>query len=666
VDRRSSCVALPSGVLLGYSRSAARIHGSGQAEGSFVRTMIPRGPYGVKPVTPVPTGFIWPVRPCLQDLDTRPGQANNGRTFRWERFGETAIDQEEPTILEQSHTGIGWAIARLADVSRSCFAPIPLARREGAGSSILTANSGPSRDEFVVDATPQGMSPSGQPVGSVEPVVSFRGVSKRFGATLAVDNVDLDVAQGEIHALLGANGAGKSTLIKLLAGIYQPDAGEIYLNGRPLNRLGSDRSPIAFIHQDLGLFGWTTVAENIALVRGYPKRARLIDWARTSEEAGKALRILGSDIAPDTQLSALSQTEKAIVAIARALALEAEVVVLDEPTASLTESDVARLFGVLDRLRAHGVAITYVSHRLDEVFRLADRVTVLRDGKNVYSAPVATTNPAELVTLIIGRPPSEVFLKPPPATGTPLLEARDIRVGTLGPVSLQVMGGEILALTGLGGAGQNVIGRAICGIARISSGSIVLDGHPLVLRNAGDAVAHSIAFVSSNRQDEGLAPRLSVKENVFLNPSAWGRRIIDLMLRRNESARALRLAKRFLIRPPDPERSVDTLSGGNQQKVLLARSAGLRSALLVLEEPTRGVDVGAKAEIYQIIVDALDEAHAVILVSSDLEEVAGICSRALIFHGGAITSELPRDQMSLARLTHLVTGADVRAPVPSP
>lgn len=510
-----------------------------------------------------------------------------------------------------------------------------------------------------LSATPQALSGSGHG----EPVVSLRGVSKRFGGTLALDNVDLEVRAGEIHALLGANGAGKSTLIKLLAGIHQPDTGELWLKGRPLSRLGGLQSPIAFIHQDLGLFAGTTVAENIALVRGYPKRFGFIDWHSTTAEASKALRILGSDIRPAARLSELSQTERAIVAIARALARDAELLVLDEPTATLTEPEVARLFGVLHRLRAHGMAIIYVSHRLDEVFRLADRVTVLRDGRNVYDAPIATTNARDLVTLIVGRPPSEVFLKAPPATSAPILEARDITVGAAGPVSLRVMGGEILGLTGLGGAGQDVIGRAICGIDRIASGTLAINGRPLRLRSAGDAVANSIAFVSSKRQEEGLAPRLSVKENLFLNPAAWGRRLLDLMRRRTESMRARQLATRFLIRPPDPEGSVDTLSGGNQQKVLLARSAGLGSTLLVLEEPTRGVDVGAKAEIYQIIVDGLDDTHAVVLVSSDLEEVAGICSRALIFHRGVISAELPREGISLATLTQLVTGADRQAEV---
>ena len=506
-----------------------------------------------------------------------------------------------------------------------------------------------------------GLNATAPGADSAEPIVSFRKISKRFGATLAVDNVDLDIAPGEIHALLGANGAGKSTLIKLLAGIHQPDAGEIYLKGRPLQRRLSERLPIAFIHQDLGLVDWMTVAENIALVSGYSRRVGLIDWAKTTEHSAEALGVLGSEIPPDTQVARLSQPDKALVAIARALAVGTDVVVLDEPTASLPEGDVSRLFRVLRRLRAHGVAMIYVSHRLDEVFRLADRVTVLRDGKKVHSSPVKETNPAELVLLIVGRPPAELFVKPEAPTRQPLLEARDIYVGGIGPVSLRIAGGEILALTGLRGAGQDVIGRALCGIERISSGTIEFSGRPLELTGPGDAVAHGIRFVSSKRHEEGLAPRLTVKENLFLNPAAGHRRIQDFESRTHESARARRLAVKFAVRPPDPDRLIGTLSGGNQQKVLLARSLGLGSKLLVLEEPTQGVDIGAKAEIYQIIVDSLDESNAVLLVSSDLEEVAGIATRALIFNREAAAVELRRNELSLSRLTQLVTGADASA-----
>lgn len=495
---------------------------------------------------------------------------------------------------------------------------------------------------------------------TAEPVVSFRGVVKQLGGTLAVAGIDLDIVPGEIHALLGANGAGKSTLIKLLAGIHVPDKGTIFFKGIPISGREVEKQPITFIHQDLGLFDWMTVAENIALVRGYSRRIGLIDWKRIEREAGEALDILESGISPQTLLSQLSRTEKSIVAIARALAVKSDVLVLDEPTASLPEADVLRLFQVLRRLRARGVGMIYVTHRLDEVFRLADYVTVLRDGHKVASTPIKDTSAAELVFQIVGRPPSELFLKPPPVTGDSLLEARDIQVGAVGPVSLKVRGGEILGLCGLRGAGHEAVGRALCGIQPISSGSILLNGARVALTTPRHAVDQGIMFVSSKRE-ESLGNTLSVKENLFLNPAARGRRIIAPMLRSEESRRAEVLIQEFSIRPRDPDRVVSTLSGGNQQKVVLARWLGIGCKLLVLEEPTQGVDVGAKADIYAILDKALDGEHAVVMVSSDLEEVAGVCSRALIFNRGVIGAELSRGEMSLNRLIALVGGAPAEA-----
>lgn len=492
---------------------------------------------------------------------------------------------------------------------------------------------------------------------TVEPVVSFRGVVKQLGGTLAVAGVDLDIAPGEIHALLGANGAGKSTLIKLLAGVHEPDKGTISFKGQLISGRDAEKLPITFIHQDLGLFAWMTVAENIAMVRGYSRRFGLIDWGRIEQQAAEALHILGSEIRPDAALSSLSRTEKSIVAIARALAVNSDVLVLDEPTASLPEAEVARLFDVLRRLRARNVGMIYVTHRLDEVFRLADHVTVLRDGHKVASMPVKDTTPGELVYQIVGRPPSELFLKPPPSTTQPLLEITDIRVGTVGPVSLKVMAGEILGLCGLMGAGHEAIGRAICGILPIAGGSILLQGKPVSLTTPGYAVHRGIMFVSSKRDEESLCTGLSVKENLFLNPAARGRRFFSPMRRSEESARADVLVREFSIQPPDPDRVVSTLSGGNQQKVVLARWLGAGSRVLVLEEPTQGVDVGAKREIYAMLDKTLDKGHAVVMVSSDLEEVAGVCSRALIFNRGAISAELSRPEMSLNKLISLVGNA---------
>ncbi len=492
---------------------------------------------------------------------------------------------------------------------------------------------------------------------TAEPLLSFRGIVKRFGGTLAVAGVDLDIGRGEIHALLGANGAGKSTLIKMLAGVHQPDAGEIVFAGRTVSPRSIDALPIAFIHQDLGLFDWMTVAENVALVRGYARRRGLIDWGRIDRAAAAALEILGSDIRPDVRVADLSRTDRSIVAIARALAAQPELLVLDEPTASLPESEVAHLFDVLRRLRARGVGMIYVSHRLDEIYRISDRVTVLRDGKRVGAAPVAEMTPSELVLLIVGQPPSRVFVKPPPPTATALLSVRDVRIGAVGPVSLRVMAGEILGLCGLRGAGQDTLGRAVAGVAPIASGDVTFDGRALKVRGPADAIRAGIAFVSSKREEESLGMSLSVKENLFINPAARGRGMFQPLSRRAESGRAERLVADFSIRPSDPDRVVSTLSGGNQQKVVLARWLGGGSKLLVLEEPTLGVDVGAKADIYALLNESLDQGRAVILVSSDLEEIAGVCTRALIFDRGRIVAELRRPELSIANLTALVGGA---------
>jgi len=490
-----------------------------------------------------------------------------------------------------------------------------------------------------------------------EPILSFRGVTKRFGGTLAVHEIDLDFHQGQVHALLGANGAGKSTLIKLLAGVHEPDRGSISLGGQRIDHV-RPRPPMAFIHQELGLIEWMSVAENIALVGRFPRKHNVISWRAVERSADIALRALGSEIDCTMPVSRLARTERSIVAIVRALALNSDVLVLDEPTASLPESETARLFEVLHRLRARGVAIIYVTHRLDEVFRLADMVTVLRDGRKIQTVPVGATTPAELVHTIVGRPPAEVFLRPPQAQAASVIRVDNLQVGRVGPVSFDVKAGEIVGLAGLRGAGQNAIGRALSGIDPSAGGTVTLKGRPLKLSGrVADAMAAGIRFVTSNRESEGLALQLSVTENLFLNPGALGRPIWTGERPSTERQRAAQVIQRFSVRTDDPSRVITTLSGGNQQKVLLARWLGRGAPLLVLEEPTMGVDVGAKAEIYEMLNQELAGGAAVLLVSSDLDEVAGICHRALIFNRGRIVEELRRPELSVARLTALVGGA---------
>jgi ribose transport system ATP-binding protein len=492
-------------------------------------------------------------------------------------------------------------------------------------------------------------------------IVAMTNIVKTFGGTQAVNQVDFAVASGEVHALLGGNGAGKSTLIKVLAGVYPADAGEIRVHDRLVDPR-TDKLPIAFIHQDLALVEWMSVAENIALAAGYPRKRGLVDWAGVRAQARGALDLMGCALDTEARIVDLTQTDKSIVAIARALATEAEVIVLDEPTASLPESEVARLFAVLDRLRRAGRGMVYVSHRMDEIFRLADRVTVMRDGFRVAVREIGETSPAELVQLIVGRTPPRLAARPPVDRSAALLACRDLRTEDAGPVSVSVHPGEILGFAGLRGAGQDSVGRAICGIVPRDSGDIVMDGRPIAPTSPADAVAEGIAFVSSKRQEESLALILSVRENLFMNPAVEGRGAFSPMRQSREEELADVRLRAVGARPLVTEPAIHTFSGGNQQKVVLARWLGGSSRLLVLEEPTMGVDVGAKADIYGLLVQHAAGGGAVIVVSSDLEEIAAICDRAVIFDRGAISAELPREALTVANLISHVGGAVPPAP----
>lgn len=486
------------------------------------------------------------------------------------------------------------------------------------------------------------------------------GVTKTFPGTVALDHVDFDVRAGEIHALVGENGAGKSTLIKILSGLYSPEDGSILCKGEPYNP-SSDR--IAFIHQDLGLFAQYSVAENIALVAGYPMRRRLISWQDTNSRAERILSSMGSNIDPEEIVQNLTSADCSIVAIARALAVDADVLVLDEPTASLPESDVGRLFGILAELRDRGHGIVFVSHRLDEVFRIADRVTVLRDGRRILTERVCDTTPGRLVFDIVGRELSAMFLDPVPPRSEVALELKDLMVGSVGPVNLQLQQGEVVGLVGLRGAGHSLVGRSIFGDAAGSSATGLVKVGGVVVRNHAPAQAMraGVAFVSSKRAEEGIAGSLTVQENVFPDPAGSARSRFGGIRPKRERELAGQVLARYDVRPRDPLRAAGTLSGGNQQKVLLARWLERRSEVLVLEDPTFGVDVGAKVEIYRILAEQLAFGRGILLVSSDFEEVAGICHRAFVFRRGRVIAEVPRRELSTARLTELASGADTCA-----
>jgi ribose transport system ATP-binding protein len=480
-------------------------------------------------------------------------------------------------------------------------------------------------------------------------VLDVRNISKKFGGTQALDRVGMQLNAGEIVALLGENGAGKSTLIKILAGVYSLDEGQVTFRGRDATAT-LRRLPIAFIHQDLGLIDWMTVAENICLTLGYPRRHGMVDWRAANRRAAAALEMLGVEIEPELRIQSLGRTEKSLVAIARALAAEAEVLVLDEPTASLPADEVARLFAALRMLRDRGVGIIYVSHRLDEVFEIADRMVVLRDGRVAGERQVAATTPEEVILLIVGREPSQVFRRPAQRRGSARLVLDKVVMNGVGPVDTEIHAGEVVGLVGLRGAGQESVGRALFGLCPQQSGRILLDGEAIAPASPRQAMESGINLVCADRVGESVIANLTIRENLFLNPLAAGLSPFSVLAPRRETRAALELGQRVGLRPNDPSLPIELLSGGNQQKVVVGRWLHLEAKLYVFEDPTAGVDVGAKAEIYRLFDVALKAGAAIVIVSTDFEEVAKVCHRALVFDRGRVVAELQAHDLAVENL----------------
>ncbi len=488
--------------------------------------------------------------------------------------------------------------------------------------------------------------------------LSFDRIVKSFGGTQALKGVSLTVGRGEIVALLGENGAGKSTLIKVLGGIHRPDEGDVRIDGVPyIHEAGkTGGQKVAFIHQDLGLIEWMSVAENIALALGYVRSGRRIDWAGTEAAADAALTLVEADFPATARVSSLTRTQKSLVAIARALAASSDFLVLDEPTASLPADEVERLFVALRPLKARGVGMIYVSHRLDEIFRIADRVAVLRDGQMVGLRPIGQTTPEDLVSLIVGHKAREIA-RPPVLDGPAILKVEGLATPAVGPVSFDIRRGELLGLAGLRGAGHEDIGRALFG-AIPHAGRVSLDGRAPDLRSSQTAMRSGIGLVARDRIGESVAPGLAIRENAFLNPSATGRRMLSLLSSRREEAMAHEIGTRVGLSPNDPTLAIEALSGGNQQKVVVGRWLDSGRRLLITEDPTAGVDVGAKAEIYHLLYQALAGGMGVLVVSTDFEEIAAICHRAIVFSRGLPVAELTGAALSTESLIQAASAGE--------
>ncbi len=475
-------------------------------------------------------------------------------------------------------------------------------------------------------------------------LLEMRGITKSFPGVRALQDVSLEVRAGEVHALVGENGAGKSTLMRILGGIYPRDAGEILLRGSPVeitSPIHARQLGITIIHQELNQVPALSVAENIFLGREPRRALGVVDWDEMYARAGRLLADLGLPIDPRRRVGTLTVAEQQLVEIAKALSADAELVIMDEPTAALTVEETERLFGFIRDLRARGVGIVYITHRLEEVFKIADRVTVLRDGRDVGTYAIADLPMDELIRLMVGRRLTEKFPKEPVPHGAPILEVRGLTVkGVFAGVSLTVHRGEILGIAGLMGSGKTELTHAIFGAMPLDAGEILLDGRRVTIRSPADAIALGIGLVTEDRKRLGLVLPMSVRANITL-PIV--RRLGALFIPRAEETALITQAVHDLdMAVTSPEQIVRNLSGGTQQKVVVAKWLQTRARVLLMAEPTRGIDVGAKVEIYRLMVALARRGVGIVMVSSEMEEILGMSDRILVMHEGIITAEFPR------------------------
>lgn len=477
--------------------------------------------------------------------------------------------------------------------------------------------------------------------------LEMKSVSKQFVGTLAVDNIDFNVRAGEVHALIGENGAGKSTLMKMIAGSFNDYSGDIYINSKKIDLhtpAQAKKNGIEMIYQELSLAMPLSIAENV-LVGRLPKKGLFLDRERIVKETTHALEMVGLEhLDPMLQIEEISQHEGQLVEIAKALGNNPHILVMDEPTSALSREEVKRLFSIIHDLKKSGLAIVYISHHLPEIFEVADRVTVLRDGKKIGTKEIDEVTSGELVQMMVGKSVTEFYSHISHTREKKRLQVEDLsRYGFFHDVSFNAFEGEVLGICGLSGAGRSELARVLVGLDEKDTGKIFLDGEEVAFKNMGQAVTNGIIYLTENRKTEGLALRLDVKENILAG-------LIPKLIKKGiyqESAwidKVNELIEELSIYPPDPSRIVGNLSGGNQQKVLLAKWMACEPKVMILDEPTRGVDIGAKMTIHQSIERLAGEGNTVILISSDLPELVSLSSRVLIMRKGRIIKEMPKEE----------------------
>ncbi len=490
-----------------------------------------------------------------------------------------------------------------------------------------------------------------------DPFLEARGLAKRFPGVRALDGVDLSVGRGETVAVIGENGAGKSTLMKILAGVQTPDAGEIRVDGRPVaidSVRAAEALGIALIHQELNLCDNLDVAANLFLGRE-PRRGLFVDRAKMEREAGGLLERVGLDVPPRTLVSALSIGRQQMVEIAKALSVDAKLLIMDEPTSSLSQRETEHLFRVIRDLKGRGVSVVYISHRLGEVKEVADRVVVLRDGRNSGGLEKDRIEHAAMVKLMVGRELTQLFPHQARAPGEAALEIDGLRTAAhpRHPLSLSLRAGEIVGVAGLVGSGRTELLTTLFGVDRAAGGSVRVGGRAAEFRRPLDAIRAGVALVPEDRKDQGLFLEMALRENLSV---AWIRGRGLFMDRAAERTMSEESIAKLRVKTPHDRQLAQFLSGGNQQKIVLGKWLALNPRVLLLDEPTRGVDVGAKQEIYRLMDELSAKGVAILFVSSDLEEILGMSDRALVMHQGRIAGELPRAELSEEAVMLLATG----------
>ncbi|VVS94134.1 ribose ABC transporter ATP-binding protein RbsA [Desulfoluna spongiiphila] len=492
-----------------------------------------------------------------------------------------------------------------------------------------------------------------------QPILHLSGIEKSFPGVKALDGVHLSVTPGRVMALVGENGAGKSTLMKVLTGIYRADAGHIVYDGQEVSFPGprhSQEAGIGIIHQELNLLPELTIAENIFLGREKTSRLGRILWGEMYAEADRLLARLKVPHNAKTRLGTLGIGAQQMVEIAKALSFESRVIIMDEPTDALTDTETEALFTVIEELKAGGRGIVYISHRLAEIFAICDDVTVLRDGTFIAERPVAELNEETLIEMMVGRRLDEQYPRVRSVPRETSLKVSDLRANGVNGASFSVQRGEILGVSGLMGSGRTELMRAIIGANPITRGTLRLFGAPLAVKSPKDAIDAGIAYISEDRKADGLVAMLSVKENMTLAAlqtfcSTTGR------LRHTAERRAVDgFIDKFAIKTPGQSQAIGNLSGGNQQKVAIAKGLMTRPKVLILDEPTRGVDVGAKKEIYQLINTFKEEGMSIILVSSEMPEILGMSDRIIVMHEGRVTGEFPAEDATQEKLMACAVG----------